>query len=233
MIERIPDLVNATPTSCGAGASSAPRSCSAIGDAGLSHEDHRGPHRLGHAGAVRDAELQLRAARAARRMGDVLAEDPAARPQRHFRAVQARQAHASKATCIRSWRTCSTSRTCLPRRARRPSERSDAVRASREPALRADRRPLSQSRPARPPAPALHRGGGPGHSAALPAHRRLRRPAVSRPAQRRAHHQELPRHRVRHAVARQIVAARGLSERGIPAHLARLRADDPGNLRRA
>ena len=86
---------------------------------------------------------------------------------------------------------------------------------------------------ARPPAPALHRGGRPGHSAAVPAHRRLRRPAVSRPAQRQAHHRQLSRHRVRHAVARQIVAARGLPERGIQAHLARLHPDDPGNLRRA
>ena len=38
----------------------------------------------------------------------------------------------------------------------------------------------------------------------------------------------LPRDRVRHAVARQILAAGGLAERGIPADLARLCADDHG-----
>ena len=71
------------------------------------------------------------------------------------------------------------------------------------------------------------------HSAALPAHRRLGRAAVSRPAQRRAHHQELSRDRVRHAVARQILAARRMGERGIQAHLARLCAHDPRSVRRA
>ena len=134
----------------------------------------------------------------------------------------------SKATCIRSWRTCSTSRTCWPRRASRAKEAA-AMSPRFEPIIG---RYLNLDA-ARPAAPALCRGGRPGHSAALPAHRRLRRAAVSRPAQRRAHHRELPRHRVRHAVARQIVAARGLSERGIQAHLARLHPDDPGNRRRA
>ena len=104
--------------------------------------------------------------------------------QRHLRAVQARQACASRATCIRSWRTCSTSRTCSQPAPGAAKRRRRAI----EPALRADHRPLSQSRAARPPAPALYRGGRPGHSAAVPAHRRLRRAAVPRPAQRPAHH---------------------------------------------
>ena len=45
--------------------------------------------------------------------------------------------------------------------------------------------------------------------------------------------EELSRDRVRHAVARQILAAGRLGERGIPAHLARLCAHDPRGLRRA
>src|SRR5262245_40250403 len=54
---------------------------------------HRGrSHRLGHAGAVRHAQLQLRAARAARRLGDVLAEAAAPRLPRPVCAVQARPA---------------------------------------------------------------------------------------------------------------------------------------------
>src|SRR6185436_4323026 len=60
-----------------------------------------------------------------------------------------------EATCIRSWRTCSTSRTCWPRRARRPHE----------PALRTHHRALSEFRSARPSAPAVHRGGRARHSA--------------------------------------------------------------------
>ena len=129
---------------------------------------------------------------------------------------------ASKATCIPSWRTCSTSRTCSRRLAGRPDE----------PAFRADRRPLSQPRTARPSASALSRRGRSGHCAALPAHRGVGRPPVPRPAQRAAHHAELPRHRVRHALARQILAAGRLAGRGIPPHLARLCADDPASRRR-
>ena len=105
--------------------------------------------------------------------------------------------------------------------------------APNEPALRTGHRPLSASRPAREAAPSLCGGSGQRHPAALPAHRRLRRAAVSRLAQRSAHHQELPRDRVRHAVARQILATRRLGERGIPPHLARLCAHDPRSLRRA
>ena len=60
-----------------------------------------------------------------------------------------------------------------------------------EPALRADHRPLSQPRPARQAAPALCRGGRPGHSAALPAHRRLRHAAVSRPDERCTRHRQI------------------------------------------
>ena len=200
---------------------------------GLSRQDHRGPHRFGHAGAVRHAELQLRAARAARRMGDVLEEGAGARPQRHFRAVQARQAHDRR-------RPASVHGEPALHQGRAGRAAQEARRAKR-------RRPRDGTSPrfepitgrylnldsARPPAPALHRGGRPGHSAAVPAHRRLRRPAVSRPAQRQAHHRQLSRHRVRHAVARQVVAARGLSERGIQADLARLHPDDPGDRRRA
>ena len=102
--------------------------------------------------------------------------------------------------------------------------------AAMSPAFRTGDRPLSASRPARPPAPPLCRGGRRRHSAPLPAHRRLRRAAVSRPAQRCAHHKKLPRHRVRHAVARQVLAPRRLGEHGIPPHLARLCADDPRSL---
>ena len=64
---------------------------------------------------------------------------------------------------------------------------------------------------------------GAGHSAPLPAHRRdrtarqyrglLNDPRITA---------ELPRHRVRHAVARQVLAAGRLAGRGIPPHLARL-----------
>ena len=46
-----------------------------------------------------------------------------------FALFKQRQAHASKATCIRSWRTCFTSRTCSRHRARRDAgESSDSDR---------------------------------------------------------------------------------------------------------
>ena len=79
---------------------------------------------------------------------------------------------------------------------------------------------------------------GRGHAAALPAHRRQRRPAVSRADERSAHHGAPPRHRLRHALARQILAARGLAQRGIPAHLGAIhddgaRGDDRARSRQA
>ena len=60
---------------------------------------------------------------------------------------------------------------------------------------------------------------GAGHAAAVPAHRRLRRTAVPRADERCARHGEPPRHRLRHALARQVVAAGRLAQRGIPADL--------------
>ena len=92
MIERIADLVNADARPHSARTPSQHHVPDRDRRPGLSHQDHRGPHRLGHAGAVRHAELQLCAARAARRMGAVLDQAAAARPSRHLRAVQARQA---------------------------------------------------------------------------------------------------------------------------------------------
>ena len=56
---------------------------------------------------------------------------------------------------------------------------------------------------------------GRGFSSLL-AHRRLGRP-VARGAERRRDHAALPRHRVRHAVARQVIAARRVAKRGLPA----------------
>ena len=187
---------------------------------GPSGQRHRGPHRVDHARPVHHAELFVRAARPARRMGDVLDAEPEPGLTDIFALVKKKLLR-SKATCIRSWRTCSTSRTC----SRPPRQRGRPMSPRFEPAIG---RYLHLDLLGRP-----HRlyveEAGQRHSAVLPAHRRLRRPAVSRPAQRRAHHQQLSRHRVRHAMARQILAAGGLGERGIQAHLARLCADDPGS----
>ena len=116
-------------------------------------------------------------------------EAAAARPPRHFRAVQARQAdHRRRPAAVHGEPALHQGRA---RHAAPDRSRAAGGESRNEPALRADRRPLSQLRAARPPAPALHRGGRPRHSAALPAHRGLRRPAVSRPAQRQAHHRQL------------------------------------------
>ncbi len=94
----------------------------------------------------------------------------------------------SKAICIRSWRTSSTSRMCWP-----PPRKANARKdAAAQPAARGEPKfePIVgrylNMQPARPPASPVCRGGRSRHSAALPAHRRLRRTAVSRPAQRRA-----------------------------------------------
>ena len=106
---------------------------------GLSGQDHRGPHRLDHARPVRHAELQLCVARAARRMGDVLEEGPGARPQRHLRAVQARQAHHRR-------RPASVHGEPALHQGRAGRAARSARSAPHEPALRAHHRPLSQSR---------------------------------------------------------------------------------------
>jgi pimeloyl-ACP methyl ester carboxylesterase len=60
---------------------------------------------------------------------------------------------------------------------------------------------------------------GQGTPLLVPAHRRRRRPAIPRADERCARHVAAPRHRLRHALARQVVAAVGLAQRGISAHL--------------
>ena len=101
----------------------------------------------------------------------------------------------------------------LQGRDRRAAQAPRQAGRAMSPRLRTDHRPLSATRSARRAAPALCRGGGPGHSPALPAHRRLRRAAVSRADERRAHHRKFPRHRLRHALARQVLAAGRLAGR--------------------
>ena len=74
---------------------------------------------------------------------------------------------------------------------------------------------------------------GRGHSARLPAYRGVRHPPVSRPAQRRLGHRPFSGDRVRPAVSRQIVAARRLARRGIPADRRFLYRHHHGVYRRA
>ena len=236
MIERIPDLVNSDANLVRRGRFLSTTFLIEIGDQGYLVKIIEGRIVSVTPGPFVTPNYSFALARAARRMGDVLEEGADARPQRHLRAVQARQAHHRRRPASvhgepalhqgRAGRAAQGSH-------RRAKRRRPSSELAIEPALRAHHRPLSQSHAARPAASALYRGGRPGHSAAVPAHRGLRRTAVPRAAQRQARHRQLPRHRVRHAVARQVVAARGLSERGIQAHLARLHPDDPGNLRRA
>ena len=158
----------------------------------------------------------------------------AARLQRHLRAVQARQAaHRGRPASVHGEPALLQGRAGAAaqggREQRAAAQPAEPARAGFEPIVG----PLSQSRAARPPAPALHRGGRPGHSAALPAHRRLRRPAVPRPAQRR---RASPR-----TTASSCSTCRGTANRRRrtasrtrnTAHLARLRPDDPGGRRRA
>ena len=70
MIERIPELVNTDANLVRRGRFLSTTFLIEIGDKGYLVKIIEGPHRLCHARPVRDAELQLRAARAARRMGD-------------------------------------------------------------------------------------------------------------------------------------------------------------------
>ena len=92
MIERIPDLVNADADLVRRGRHLSTTFMLERRRPGLPRQDRRGPRRFGVARAVRDAELQLRAARAARRVGEILEQRAAAGLQRHLCAVQARQA---------------------------------------------------------------------------------------------------------------------------------------------
>ena len=74
---------------------------------------------------------------------------------------------------------------------------------------------------------------GQGIPLALPAHRRRRRPAISRIAERSGHHRALSCHRLRPAVAWQVFAARRLRDRGLPAHHPALRRHRDGRVARA
>ena len=74
-----------------------------------------------------------------------------------------------------------------------------------------------RTRDRRRPSPPLLRGGRPGHPAGLPAHRRRRQPAVPPSAGRSRDHAALPRAGLRHAVARQVDAARRLAGGRVPA----------------
>src|SRR5437899_76113 len=82
-------------------------------------------------------------------------------------------------------------------------------------------------------APDLFRGGGGGHSAPLPAHRRRGWTAISRAPERSRDHAPLPRDRLRPAVARQVLAAARLRERGLPAHDRSLCRHGDGGVARA
>ena len=101
----------------------------------------------------------------------------------------------------------------------RPPRRAAADEQAR---IRARRRPLSAARHPGPTAPALCRGGRRRHPAAVPAHRRCRQPPIPRPPQRRGGPRQVSRHRLRPALARQVLAAGGLAQGRVQAHLARL-----------
>ena len=80
MIERIPDLVNADANLVRRGRFLSTTFLMEIGDKGYLVKIIEGRIVVDHAGTVRHAELQLRAARAARRVGAVLDKGAAARP---------------------------------------------------------------------------------------------------------------------------------------------------------
>ena len=102
----------------------------------------RRPHRLDHARPVHHAELFVRAARLARRMGEALVADTDSRLHRHLRAGEEEAVAHRGRSASRSCRTCFISRACSPPRGNR-------ARRPHEPALRTRHRPLSASRPAR------------------------------------------------------------------------------------
>ena len=112
----------------------------------------RGQHHRDHARPVHHAELFVRAARLARRLGEALVAETAARLHRHLRAGEEEAAaHRGRPAPVHVEPALLQGRARGRAPARRPHE----------PALRARHRPLSASRSARPPASALCRGGGP------------------------------------------------------------------------
>ncbi len=111
--------------------------------------------------------------------------------------------------------------------------RAETFRGRRHAGHRAGGRALPAAGLQRQAAPDLFRGGGRGHSAPLPAHRRRRRRAISRDPERSRDHVPLPCDRLRPAVARQVLAAARLRERGLPAHDRSLRRHRDGGVARA
>ena len=116
---------------------------------------------------------------------------------------------------------------------RSPRKRREAHDELRKARIRARRRPLPARRHRRQDASHLRRAGGRRHPARLPAHGRRGRPAISRPHERCRDAGPLPRHRLRPAVARQVLAAGGVAGGRVQAHLARLRRHHHGRHRRA
>ena len=142
-----------------------------VGADRLADLDLRGPHRVGDAGAVRDAVIVLCAARARRGMAEILEQPAAAGLQRSDGADQAARAEGRRRSAdIHGQSALLQGSACQAARREPPHERE----------IRADHRPLHASRSVRPAAPHLCRGGGRGHAAAVPAHRRQRRPAIPR-----------------------------------------------------
>ena len=199
--------------------SSAPRSCSRSATQGYLVKIIEGRIVVDHAGAVRHAELQLRAARAARRMGDVL--DQSCR-----RPATTTSSRCSSAASLRIEGDLHPFMANLlyikdvlaaPRReARAMSPRFEPIvgRYLNLELLGRPHRLYIEEAGQGIPLLCLHTAGSDGRQ----YRGLLNDPRIT---------DTLPRHRLRHAVARQVLAAGRLAERGVPAHLARLRADDP------